>query len=104
MPSAHAIDREFKVQSALYGTEVPITKPLHYCASNEIVDAYLADVLDIGERERITLERSLLVSTPGTGALPPHAMVSGIVGPTDQTERANTRSMKPVGHMFRNLS
>ena len=37
MPSAHAIDREFRVLSALHGTEVPVPRPLHWCADREVV-------------------------------------------------------------------
>src|SRR5439155_8215466 len=32
LPSAHAIDREFRVLTALHGSDVPVPKPLHYCA------------------------------------------------------------------------
>lgn len=31
MASAHAIDREYRVLSALYGSPVPVPRPLHYC-------------------------------------------------------------------------
>src|SRR5205807_4106948 len=31
MPSAHAIDREFRVLTALAGTDVPVPRPLHWC-------------------------------------------------------------------------
>jgi aminoglycoside phosphotransferase (APT) family kinase protein len=31
LPSAHAIEREFRVLSALYGTEVPVARPIHLC-------------------------------------------------------------------------
>ncbi len=31
MPSAHAIDREFRVLRALHGSAVPVPEPLHYC-------------------------------------------------------------------------
>jgi len=37
MPSAHAIDREFRVLSALYGSAVPVPAPLQYCADREVV-------------------------------------------------------------------
>jgi aminoglycoside phosphotransferase (APT) family kinase protein len=36
--SAHAIDREFRVLSALQGTEVPVPKPLLYHAETDILD------------------------------------------------------------------
>jgi aminoglycoside phosphotransferase (APT) family kinase protein len=37
LPSAHAIDREFRVLSALQGSEVPVPKPLHYCSDREVL-------------------------------------------------------------------
>jgi aminoglycoside phosphotransferase (APT) family kinase protein len=35
--SAHSIDREFRVMSALHGSEVPVPKPLLYCDDASIV-------------------------------------------------------------------
>ena len=48
MPSAHAIDREFRVLTALQGTAVPAPKPLHYCNDHEILGTpfYLMERLD----------------------------------------------------------
>jgi aminoglycoside phosphotransferase (APT) family kinase protein len=48
MPSAHAIDREFRVLTALHGSAVPVPKPLHYCADREILGTpfYLMERLD----------------------------------------------------------
>jgi aminoglycoside phosphotransferase (APT) family kinase protein len=37
MPSAHAIDREFRVLTALHGSAVPVPEPLHYCANFEVI-------------------------------------------------------------------
>jgi len=37
MPSAHAIDREFRVLGALYGSAVPVPRPLHWCADREVL-------------------------------------------------------------------
>ena len=37
MPSAHAIDREFRVLQALHGGAVPVPEPLHYCHDREVV-------------------------------------------------------------------
>lgn len=36
-PSAHAIDREWRVLSALRDTEVPVPRPLHYCDDREVL-------------------------------------------------------------------
>ena len=47
-PSAHAIDREFRVLKALCETAVPVPKPLRYCAEREILGTpfYLMEWLD----------------------------------------------------------
>ncbi|WP_459615972.1 phosphotransferase [Bordetella sp. 2513F-2] len=37
LPSAHAIDREFRVIGALRGTAVPVPRALHYCADPAVV-------------------------------------------------------------------
>jgi aminoglycoside phosphotransferase (APT) family kinase protein len=37
MPSAHAIDREFRVLTALHGTGVPVPEPLHWCGDREVL-------------------------------------------------------------------
>jgi aminoglycoside phosphotransferase (APT) family kinase protein len=37
MPSAHAIDREFRVLTALHGSAVPVPQPLHYCANAQVI-------------------------------------------------------------------
>lgn len=48
LPSAHAIDREFDVLTALYGTEVPVPRPLHYCGETAIIGQpfYLMEYVD----------------------------------------------------------
>lgn len=47
-PSAHAIDREFRVLEALQGTPVPAPKPVRYCADRDVVGTpfYLMEWLD----------------------------------------------------------
>ena len=37
MPSAHAIDREFRVLQALQGSDVPVPRPLHYCSDRDVL-------------------------------------------------------------------
>jgi aminoglycoside phosphotransferase (APT) family kinase protein len=37
LPSAHAVDREFRVMSALYGTGFPVARPLHLCQDRGIL-------------------------------------------------------------------
>ena len=45
LPSAHAVDREFKVISALAGTDVPVAKAHALCQDPEVIgtDFYLMD-------------------------------------------------------------
>ncbi len=47
-PSAHAIDREYKVLQALHGGSVPVPRPLHYAVDPRIVGTpfYLMEQLD----------------------------------------------------------
>ena len=47
-PSAHAIDREFRVLEALQDTAVPVPKPIRYCADRDILGTpfYLMEWLD----------------------------------------------------------
>jgi aminoglycoside phosphotransferase (APT) family kinase protein len=37
LPSAHAVDREFRILSALHGGPVPVPKPIGYCADTSVV-------------------------------------------------------------------
>ena len=48
MPSAHAIDREYRVLTALQGAAVPTPKPFRYCADRDVIGTpfYLMEWLD----------------------------------------------------------
>ncbi|HEX3501789.1 MAG TPA: phosphotransferase family protein [Xanthobacteraceae bacterium] len=37
LPSAHAVDREFKVISAVYAQGFPVAEPVHYCAEESVI-------------------------------------------------------------------
>src|SRR5882672_7722565 len=37
LPSAHAVDREFRIISALCAQDFPVAAPLHYCADETVV-------------------------------------------------------------------
>ncbi len=37
LPSAHAIDREYRVQKALASSEVPVPEMIHYCADRGLI-------------------------------------------------------------------
>jgi aminoglycoside phosphotransferase (APT) family kinase protein len=48
LPSAHAVDREFRVLQALHGTAVPVAQPLHLCADESVLGSmfYLMSYVD----------------------------------------------------------
>ena len=48
LPSAHAVDREFRVMSALWDTDVPVAKPYVLCQDPAVIgtDFYLMDFVD----------------------------------------------------------
>ena len=48
LPSAHAVDREFRVMSALWDTDVPVAKPFVLCQDPSVIgtDFYLMDFVD----------------------------------------------------------
>ncbi len=48
LKSAHAIDREFRVLTALTTTEVPVARPFHYCEDTGVIgtEFYIVQFLD----------------------------------------------------------
>ena len=48
LPSAHAVDREFRVLQSLHGTSVPVAKPLHLCSDESVIGSmfYLMAFVD----------------------------------------------------------
>ena len=48
LPSAHAVDREYRVQKALAATEVPVPEMLHLCEDREVIGTmfYIMEALD----------------------------------------------------------
>ena len=48
LPSAHAVDREFRVISALWDTDVPVARPYVLCQDASVIgtDFYLMDFID----------------------------------------------------------
>ncbi|CAN5449818.1 phosphotransferase [soil metagenome] len=48
LPSAHAVDREYRVISALHGAGFPVPRPLLYCADERIIGSafYVMDYVD----------------------------------------------------------
>lgn len=62
LPSAHAVDREFRVLQALHGTAVPVAQPLHLCTDDAVIGSmfYLMSYVD----GRILWDPSLPDMTP----------------------------------------
>lgn len=62
LPSAHAVDREFRVLQALHGTQVPVAQPLHLCEDESVIGSmfYLMAFVD----GRIFWDPSLPEQTP----------------------------------------
>ena len=48
LPSAHAVDREFRVQSALAGSGVPVPRMEHFCDDRQVIGTlfYVMEALD----------------------------------------------------------
>ena len=48
LKSAHAVDREYRVLQALYGSDVPVAKPIHLCTDTNVLGEmfYLMEYLD----------------------------------------------------------
>ncbi len=48
LPSAHAVDREFRVLEALHGTAAPVAQPLHLCSDESVIGSmfYLMSFVD----------------------------------------------------------
>jgi aminoglycoside phosphotransferase (APT) family kinase protein len=62
LPSAHAVDREFRVLVALHGGPVPVAQPLHLCTDESVIGSmfYLMQFVE----GRIFWDPSLPEATP----------------------------------------
>jgi aminoglycoside phosphotransferase (APT) family kinase protein len=93
MPSAHAIDREYRVLSALQGSGVPAPKPYRYCENREIMGTpfYLMEWLDgrvfhdfatpgLDREERTALYRSMCATLASIHRLDYQALGLGDFG------------------------
>ncbi len=71
LPSAHAVDREYKVQKALFNTDVPVPKMYLYCDDQDIIgtEFYIMEYLEGRVFEDTTLpghspeDRSLIYNS-----------------------------------------
>ena len=66
LPSAHAVDREFRVQHALAATDVPVPRMLHLCEDRAIIGTlfYVMEALD----GRVVQDSSIPGATPAERA------------------------------------
>jgi aminoglycoside phosphotransferase (APT) family kinase protein len=62
LPSAHAVDREFRVLAALHGGPAPVAQPLHLCSDESVIGSmfYLMQFVE----GRIFWDPSLPEATP----------------------------------------
>jgi len=83
MPSAHAIDREFRVLTALQGTAVPVPRALHYCEDRSVLGTpfYLM--------ERLQGRVFHAFATPGVSAAERRAMFDAMVATMAAIHRLN---------------
>ncbi len=74
LPSAHAIDREWRVLSALRASVIPVPEPLHWCAEREVIGTpfYLMQRL----QGRVFHD----FATPGVTAVGRKSMFEAMVG------------------------
>jgi aminoglycoside phosphotransferase (APT) family kinase protein len=81
LPSAHAIDREWRVLSALRGSAIPVPEPLHWCGEREVIGTpfYLMQRL----QGRVFHD----FSTPGVTPAERTAMYEAMVGTMAQMHR-----------------
>jgi aminoglycoside phosphotransferase (APT) family kinase protein len=63
LPSAHAVDREFRVISALYPTGFPVARPYGLCTDDSVIGTWFY-VMDMVEG-RVLWEGSMPDSSPG---------------------------------------
>jgi aminoglycoside phosphotransferase (APT) family kinase protein len=63
LPSAHAVDREFRILSALAGTAVPVPRPVVYCDDRSVTGTpfYVMERID----GRVLHDNALPEATPG---------------------------------------
>ena len=74
LASAHAVDREFRVLTALHGSAVPVARPLHLCTDESAIGSmfYLMEFMD----GRICWDPSLPDITPADRAAYFDALIS----------------------------
>ena len=105
LPSAHQIDREYRIQKSLAGTDVPVAQMLHYCTDPEIIGTefyvmeflegrVFSDVLmhDLAPAERGAVQAALFEVIGQLHAVDYEALGLADFGrPTNYVERQLTR-------------
>jgi aminoglycoside phosphotransferase (APT) family kinase protein len=76
LPSAHAVDREFRVLQALHGGPVPVAEPLHLCEDDSVIGSvfYLMAFVP----GQVHWDPSLPDMTPGQRAAHYEAIISAL--------------------------
>lgn len=74
LPSAHAVDREYRVLQALHGGPVPVARPLHLCTDESVIGSmfYLMDFVP----GRVHWDPSLPEMAPGQRAAHYEAIIA----------------------------
>lgn len=93
LPSAHAIDREYRVQAALAGSGVPVPKMLHFCDDRSVIGTpfYVMERVDgrvfheaslpgVAPRDRSLMYASLATSLATLHNIAPQAIGLGDYG------------------------
>jgi len=88
LPSAHAVDREYRVMSALADTAVPVPRMLHYCEDRAVIGTpfYLMSYaqgrvyMDPALPELAPAERGAIYAEAGRVLAALHAVAPGEIG------------------------
>jgi len=97
LPSAHAVDREFRVIGALHAAGVPVPQPVGYCADPEVLGSafYLMEYVpgrhfsDPALPEQSAAERSALYDAMNEAIARLHAVDPAAVGLADYGKPGN---------------
>ena len=100
LPSAHAVDREFRVQSALAATDVPVPPMLLLCEDRAVIGTlfYVMAALD----GRVVHDSSIPGATPAERALDVrrHERRARPVA-QGRLARGRSRGLRPAGQLLR---
>jgi aminoglycoside phosphotransferase (APT) family kinase protein len=69
LPTAHDMSREYRVLSALHGTDIPVARPLAFCADTDVIGApfyVMEHVTGVAVRTR---EQAAVITPPQAGLI-----------------------------------